>query len=188
MREVQISDWQAFYNSLAIEPMYGETAPRPNIDQLDRFEAESGFRLSKSYRDFILVFGPGTLFSDWNIAAPGYGTPTDSWNLLGCHAGYQPDIDYMTQLYSEELKQRVRRSFYFCWKYKDRFGWDLTEVSDPETNEYVIHRITEDRKMLRYAASFQEFVEVAALDILTMPGWDEEELGPRMLFEPASVP
>jgi hypothetical protein len=181
---VKIQDWREFYDSLVIKPMYGEPVPKPTITQLDQFEAETGFRLPKGYREYILVFGPGKLFSDWDVAAPGYGAPW-FWDLHAMQKNMRPDERWIHR-HPEEHRERVRRCRYFCSKYKDAVGWDPAEVCDPDTAEYAVYRIIEDGRVVRVADSFRGFVEDAALDILTCPGWDEEELGPRLLFEPAT--
>lgn len=180
---VKIRDWREFHDSLVIEPTYGEPGPKPTVAQLDQFEAESGFRLPQSYREYILVFGPGKLFSDWYVAAPGYGASW-RWDLQTLHENRRPQESWIDH-YPQEHWDRLRRCRYFCAKYKDTFGWDPAEVVDPAANEYAVYRLTEDGRVLRVADSFRGFVEEAALDILTMPDWDEEELGPRLLFEPA---
>lgn len=181
-----IRSWHELYDSFVIEPTYGEAARKPTAAQLDQFEADTGFRLPRSYREYILVFGPGRLFSDWYIAAPGYG---DSWrwDLRTMHENVRPQehwIDY----YPAAEHDRVRRCRYFCAKYKDAFGWDPAEVCDPEAPEYAVYRLVEGGQVVRVADSFRGFMEDAMLEILTAPGWDEEELGPRLLFEPAARP
>jgi hypothetical protein len=179
-----IRDWRAFYDSLVIRPMHGETVPRPTVSQLDRFEAETGFRLPRSYREYILVFGPGRLFSDWDIAAPGYAASW-LWDLRALDEMMRPEERWIDR-HPEAERDRVRRCRYFCRKYKDAFGWDPAEVCDADAHEYAVYRIIEDGRVVRVAGSFRGFVEEAALEILTLPGWDEAELGPRLLFEPAA--
>ena len=181
---VEIRDWRIWYDSLVIDPMYGEPVSKPTVTQLDQFEQETGFRLPRSYREYIEVFGPGRLFADWDIAAPGYG-PSWFFDLHGMQANMVPEERWIRR-YPEEHRDRVLRCRYFCSKYKDAFGWDPAEVCDPEAHEYAVYRIVEDKRVIRVADSFRGFVEDAALDRLTYPGWDEEELGPRLLFEPAA--
>jgi hypothetical protein len=183
---MRIMDWRVFYNSLAILPVIGEPAPKPTVAQLDQFEAETGFRLPRGYREYILVFGPGRLFTDWDIAAPGCGAEF-LWDLDKIHEimrrreGWEGWLD----LFPEAEHERIRRCRYFGRKYKDFFGWDPVEVSDPSAPEYAIYRITEDDQVVHVANSFRGFVEAAAQEILWCPGWDEARLGPRMSFEPA---
>jgi hypothetical protein len=88
---MQITDWRSFYHTLAIVPGYGEPVPKPTEAHLDQFEGQSGLRLPRSYRDYIIIFGPGELFADWKIAAPGYAGLADRWDLLQFHAAIQPD-------------------------------------------------------------------------------------------------
>jgi hypothetical protein len=181
---MEIRDWGEFYGSPIIEPMYGESVPKPTVAQLDQFEAETGFRLPRSYREYILVFGPGRLVTDWDIAAPGYGASW-FWDLHTMYENMRPEERWISR-HPKEHRDRLRRLRYFCSKYKDAFGWDPAEVCDPAAPEYAVYRTIEDGRVVRVSDSFRGFVEDAVLDMLTLPGWDEEELGPRLLFEPAT--
>ena len=166
----EISDWQAFYDALLIEPeCRAPTVPKPVVVQLDDFEAEVGFRLPQSYRDYIAVFGPGKLLTDWDIAAPGYGR------------GWSYDLSSMNASIREP--DAGEEQYYFCIAYKDCYCWNLNEVTDSDANEYAIYLGTE-----RIASTFREFVEGIALSMLTLPDWDEEELGSPMRFELATIP
>jgi hypothetical protein len=97
----------------------------------------------------------------------------------------RPD-DGRARRYPAEHRDRVLRLRYFCSKYKDAFGWDPAEVCDPEGHEYAVYHIIEDGRVVRVADSFRGFVEDAALDMLTLPDWDEEELGTPLRFRPAA--
>lgn len=179
-----IRNWHAFYDSLVIEPVYGEPVPKPTASELDRFEAEAGFRLPRSYREYILVFGPGRLLTNWHVAMPGYGEPRRS-HLDTMHANVRPPEEWIGR-YPPEQRDRVRRGWYFCCDYRDIVGWDPAEVCDPDAHEYAVYRLPEDGGVVRFAESFREFVENAVLERLALPGWDEEEPGTPMRFEPAT--
>jgi hypothetical protein len=185
---MRIDDWKTFHESLVIETPYapyGEPVPiKPSVAQLDDFEKRTGFLLPRGYREYILEFGPGKLFSDWDIAAPGYRRLAKSWDLERMHSDIKPEgllLEHSPEIHHD----RMRRCFYFCRKYKDFYGWDPTEVCDSAAHEYAIYRVMEDGSVVRAGGSFREFVEGAADQILSEPDWDEEELGPRMTFEPA---
>jgi uncharacterized protein (TIGR02996 family) len=183
----EIRDWGEFYCSLVLQPDgWDETVSKPTSAQLGKFEEESGFRLPQSYRDYVLVFGPGKLLTDWRIGAPGYER---SWfyNLQMMHESVRPNESYIRR-HPAEHRDRVRRCFYFCSKYKDAFGWDIAEVTDSNATEYAVYRIVEDGRVHRFADSFRGFVENALLEMLTMPDWDEEELGTPLMFELATRP
>ncbi len=183
---MEITDWQQFYDSLVIEPFYGVPVTKPTVAQLDQFEAEAGFRLPQSYRDYILVFGPGRLLKDLDIAAPGYDGSL-FWDLQRMQQNMQPREHWIAS--SPEVdRDRLRRLSYFCSRYKDCYGWDMTEICSSNSSEYAVYRWLEDGRVVRVADSFRGFVENVAAEILAVPDWDEEELGPRMLFEPAARP
>jgi hypothetical protein len=168
-----------------VEPHgWGPTLPKPTVDNLDLFEAETGFRLPRSYREYILVFGPGKLLTDWDIAAPGYGESL--WDLSVMHENMRPDEQWIGH-HPVEHHDRIRRCRYFCSKYKDTFGWDPAEVCDHSAQEYAIYCILADGRVERVVDSFRAFVEEAALSMLTLPGWDEEELGTPLMFERATM-
>ena len=172
----EIRDWREFYDSLLIHPHgWHETVPKPTASQLEHFEVATGFRLPRSYREYILVFGPGRLFTDWNIAAPGYGGPCDI-DLQTIHESLRPtELAEFDRHHEAEHRERVRRLRYFCLAYKDRYGWDPAEVTDPGAHEYAIYHILEDGRVRRFADSFRGFVEYLALDMITQPGWDEDD-------------
>jgi len=99
----------------------------------------------------------------------------------------RPDERYIGR-HPEEHWERVRRCRYFCSAYKDTYGWDPAEVTEPDTQEYAVYRIVEDGRIMRIADSFRGFVENTLLEMLTLPGWDEEELGTPLCFELATRP
>src|SRR5262249_13244539 len=141
----------------------------------------------RSYHEYILVFGPGELFADWKIAAPGYAGLADRWDLMQFHAAIQPDGSLLER-YPEAEHDRIARTLCFCCKYKDAFGWDPTDVCDPAGHEYAIYHLTADWQVVRVAESFRRFVEMAAQRMLsyTDAEWDEDECGPRLAFSPAT--
>jgi hypothetical protein len=54
--------WQQLHSALEHLPAtYGMFVPKPREASLDEVESSAHFRLSKSYREFIKVFGPRTL-------------------------------------------------------------------------------------------------------------------------------
>jgi hypothetical protein len=131
-----------------------------------------------------LVFGPGRLFTDWDIAAPGCGAAS-LWDLHRIHDLMRRKEEWCLDLLPEAEHGRIRRCRYFGRMYKDAFGWDPVEVCDPSAPEYAIYRITADDQVVRVAGSFRGFVEAAAQEILSCSGWDDARLGPRLSFEPA---
>ncbi len=66
------TDWQQLYSSLElVAPTYGLPFPKPTEDSLDEFESSAHFRLPRSYREFIKVFGPGMFGGYIGIRGPG---------------------------------------------------------------------------------------------------------------------
>jgi hypothetical protein len=186
---MEIQDWQAFYDSLAIVQTYGEPVPKPTVAQLDQFEAEVGFRLPQSYRSYITVFGPGELLGQrWKIAAPGYQAIAEWWDLARFHQVYNPSI-WLPNHFPVSRHDCIRRCFYFGFQEQDAFGWDLGEVTDAATSEYAVYHMTADMEVLRVADSFRRFVEWTVERMGDDPDeeWDEEEYGPQMSFRPAPL-
>jgi hypothetical protein len=188
---MQIRNWQEFYDSLSHRHGYGAPVPKPTVEQLDRFEAESGFRLPRSYRDFILVFGPGEFSVGLRIAAPGYGyvPHPPGVDLLVTSQSYGwSEEDVAQGPVSMEQKAHLLRLFYFGLEDERQWlGWDPKDMQAPEESEYGIYRV----EALGFgteliAKSFRELVEVTCARLFTPnPQWDEEELGPQRTFRPA---
>src|SRR4051794_41938662 len=64
--------------------IHNEDGPskKPKLEDLDKCEAEAGFKLPEDYREFALAFGPGCLHG-FNFHTPGF--PRSEWaNLGGC--------------------------------------------------------------------------------------------------------
>lgn len=182
-----MKDWQAYYKELTILVGGSKPVRKPTIAQLNRFERESGFRLPESYRQYIVAFGPGRLFHDWDIAAPGYSDFPTKRDLARLNSDYRPGARSLESgLLPESEVPRLARCFYFCSKYKDLFGWDPEEVCDEVKHEYAVYRLTECHRVLRVADSFAGFIEAASNEIRNS-NWDDEELGTRWAFEPATV-
>ena len=186
--KTRITDWGEFHRKLLIDPGYGEAVARPTAAQLDGFEAETGFRLPRSYREYIQVFGPGQLLTDWAVAAPGHKR---GWfyDLHTMGENMRPERRWIGH-HPEEHRDRVRRCVYSPSKYKDAYGWDPAEVTDPDA-----HRV----RRLPHPGGRQSQAHRGVLPgvrgggdayILTCPGWSDGDpsLGPRLVFEPYAEP
>lgn len=187
-----IRDWREFHDSLVIVPGYGEAVPKPTDAQLDQFEAETGVRLPKSYREYITVFGPGEFPCILRIAAPGY--PRLNWraDLLTASRsyGYTPDQIADSGLPAEQ-RERLGRLFYFgLERGRQWLGWDTQDVRDPVASEYGIYRVdfVSDGVEL-VATSFRQLVEDICEGIFAPdPDYDEDSMGPQRGFQPATWP
>lgn len=185
---MEIRDWREFYDTLVIVPGIGEPVLKPNASQLDRFEAETGLRLPRSYREYITVFGPGEFPCILRIAAPGY--PHLNWraDLLMANQSYGYSVEELGQ--SElpaEQRDRLARLFYFgLERGRQWLGWDPQDVRDPEASEYGIYRVNYISDECKLAAtSFRQFIEDTCEEIFAPdPAYDEESMGPQRAFQP----
>jgi hypothetical protein len=99
--------------------------------------------------------------------------------------GYSPDE---VPTFSPINRERLGRLFYFGLEDEHNWlGWDLGDVRDSKDYEYTIYRV--GLVDVTFAASsFRELVETVC-ERLFAPSedWDEEELGPRRVFHPATI-
>jgi hypothetical protein len=189
-RDMEIHDWGAFYDTLAIVVGHGQPVPKPTESQLDQFEAVTGLRLPNSYRQFIKVFGPGEFPCILRIAAPGY--PNLNWraDLLSANRsyGYTPEQIVESGLSSDQ-QDRLRRLFYFgLERGRQPLGWDPQDIRDSGASEYGIYRVDfiHDRVELA-ATSFRHLIEDICEEIFAAdPNYDEDEMGPQRAFQPAT--
>lgn len=185
---MEIRDWQAFYDSLTISRGYGVPVPKPTSAQLDAFETLTGLRLPRSYREMILVFGPGEFSVSLSIAAPGYEYAGGA-DLLSTSRSYGWDPKEIARSnVSEEQKAHLSRLCYFGLENgRQWLGWDPMDIRNTEAFEYGIYRV----EALGFgtelvATSFRQLVEVSCERIFAPdPTWDEEELGQQRTFCPA---
>lgn len=123
-----------------------------------------------SYRDFALTFGPGVLgnsnmFRIHTSGFPGSWGDTDKYNrwwkrnsVLGC------DDETVARRYDDV--PRFRRLHLFCGvlDHGDQFGWDPTDVTVPDEQEYGIYIFPSDlKRIVRVASTFRQFVVAFAL-------------------------
>ncbi len=162
--------------------------PKAIPAQLDAFEAQTGFRLPRSYREFLLVFGPGEFSVSLLIAAPGYEY-AGRIDLLATSRSYGWDEQEIAVSNAPpEQKAHLRRLFYFGLENERQWlGWDPADIRDAAASEYGIYRV----EALGFgtelvATSFQQLVEVTCERLFAPdPNWDEEEQGPQRTFRPA---
>ncbi len=148
---------------------------RPKPEDLDRFEAEFGFKLPADYREFALAFGPGALGEgEWSFQTPGFPGVGPDFDLAEANANRG-----LPNYSDAELTERgdpalIRRLVGFCkgGMEGDRFSWDPAEVTDPEKHEYAIYITCGDLKPLtqRAASTFREIV----MDYLLGGGYERQ--------------
>jgi len=135
---------------------------------LDRYEAKSGFALPRSFREFGLAFGPGTIEPhEWRFAMPGFRkqeefadpTALTRW-LHGCWGGEEMTDEELGETMGIDDPARARRLVLFCRNgSSDFFGWDPLDVTDPDAREYGIYMLgRDDTRVMRLATTFQRFV------------------------------
>ena len=185
-----ITDWQAFYDSLVIQPSYGQPVPKPTPAQLDKFEAETGFRLPRSYRDYILVFGPGEFPCVLKIAAPGYDYLQNTFDLQTAGSGYGYGQEELIRAgLPPEDQQRMGRLVYFGLHHSRQWlGWDPQDMREAEAPEYGIYRVDWVSDGAEFVAtSFRQLVEETCEELFAPdPDYDEESMGPQRGFMPAT--
>lgn len=182
-----ISDWVAFYGNVTKCQDYGEVVALPTTSQIDSFEKSTGFVLPKGYRDFILVFGPGDFASSLKIAAPGYGHTLDpDHDLERINRSFRFSDEQLNRL-PDYMPALLKRCCCFgVIDGRDWVAWDLEDICASGGSEYAIYKITSGGAT-RVANSFKQLIEDVC-DHLCTPSshWDEEEMGPRLQFHPAT--
>jgi hypothetical protein len=137
------------------------------------------------------VFGPGEFPCILSVAAPGYDFLGNTLDLMTASRRYGwPESEVQRSGLPTEQAERLGRLFYFGRQHgREWLGWDLTDVRDTEASEYGIYRVDWLSDGAEFvAASFRELVEGLCESIFAPdPEWDEETLGPRLLFQPACL-
>ncbi len=180
--------WAALKRTLAI-PANPDLKPlaKPTDESLDRYEAETGFRLPHSYRSFIKVFGPGVLAWDYRIVAPGY--PEQGWAVDLAAFNAVPHAALKDKRVLRQFKDpaQAQRLVFFCRPGDgDLVGWDPEDVRDRRWHEYGTYEWGRGDALGFVAASFTEFIENVCLSEANLRLTPEQvaELGTRREFLP----
>lgn len=178
-KTVKIDDWQAFYNSIQIDTSrFGpDIPPKPTQGNLDAFETEHGFKLPKSYRDFILVFGPGELGERLQIAAPGYPDlgGVVPWDLDTRNKSLTLNSEER-KLLEPELIQIFDRLYFFGIEAGESWlGWDLNDVRDKKMHEYAIWRVVPRYRPEFDTGSFKALIENSWDKTLNMGDYSRDD-------------
>lgn len=129
----------------------------PSTGQLDEYEAETGIRLPTSYREFVQLFGAGTLGGNFVISCPGYGD--------GKRVDLLTSNQFVHECMEDELEEYCdnpelfRRMHFFAQagENEENFGWDPAEADAGD--EYAVYvTYSSSMKIERVAESFEEFV------------------------------
>jgi hypothetical protein len=152
-----MGDWDELKERLVIRFASEGAARTSSPEDLDRFEAESGFTLSDDYREFAVAFGPGTYGRGWQIKAPGFS---------GAGRG-RADLARLYQALQDVHPGLIA----FCGKeeFHGWFAWDPEDVTDPVGHDYGVYLLggptggDPDAKPIKVASTFREFVMSFAL-------------------------
>jgi SMI1 / KNR4 family (SUKH-1) len=186
------TDWLALYNSLEqIEP-FGSRVLQPTQTMLDEFESSWSFRLPKSYRDFITVFGPGMLGEDFSIRAPGYWVPPttperEAFNWRVDLAYYNQGIrkSEMTTLFRDV--EKIKKCVFFAANTgDDHVCWDPDDIRSGNELEYGVYALLRERNgLVLLAENFTSFIIGACFGTL----WDQlVNPGQKVFFESLLAP
>ncbi len=189
------SEWQQIHDKFNIILRAHRTyVEKPQESWLDAYEEEMGFKLPQSYRDFILVWGPGEFGTCVRIASPGYAGQGHTVDLPEMHAGFdrirRSSVTSGDKCAESELAQRLVAFG------DDGFGgnsycWDPQDVRNAETNEYAIYAVHLNwpDSLDVEATSFREFIMQRAIDPpnpIDEDDADEDSDGDCRFFNPAS--
>ncbi len=161
------NEWQQIYDDFNL--MSCPTLPKLEAAWLDAYEQETGWKLPQSYRDFILVWGPGEFGTCVRISAPGYADCGDTIDMGLMHAEFE-DIRRQEDLWLDDCTDPdlFRRLVVFGDDAAagDRYCWDPLDVRSPEENEYAIYEIIHEHEETPkfVAGSFREFIMQRAID------------------------
>ena len=132
--------WWPLHQELEIDTWAGHVyVPRPTTQTLDDFGAWAGFKLPPSYRDFVLLFGPGELAGWYRILAP-VGLKKARQDLAAFHSDWLKETrrhDFGQWWHNPE---RMKRVVFFCDTFgAEYFAWDPQDSSRTEPEEYRVH-------------------------------------------------
>ncbi len=126
-------------------------------------------KLPQSYRNFILVWGPGEFGTCVRITAPGYSDCGDTIDLKLMHSDFEEiRRDETLWLDGCDDPELFRRLVVFGNNAAtgDKYCWDPADVREPEENEYAIYELIHGylRTPMFVAGSFREFIMQRAID------------------------
>ena len=182
----QPSNWHEFLDSVVIE-ITPNASYAPTEVCLDQFEADNGFKLPLSYREFMLLFGPGCFSSNLRISSPGYSDPESLVDLTFANKslGYSAE-ELAESTLPTKTKSLLRRLVWFGIVHGNEWlGWDPIDVFDSSTHEYAVYQVDWRRDdVIRLAGSFWDaIVGLCGQLFAEDPEYDETTMGPQKSFE-----
>jgi hypothetical protein len=173
-------DWQRLYRRLTANiPTAWKNRPRsypgaePLKAALTEFEKAAGFKLPRSYKTFVKVFGPGELGGYFRICIPGDQECGD--DLATQHELVSATFRTADDLEHGDLLNRLL--FFASTIGGETVGWDPLDVTDPRGCEYRVYYVTRSNTCKAIAPSFPEFVSEICLknNLYKYFGWKNQE-------------
>lgn len=155
--------WSAVYDRIELRTD-DESVPLPTPEDLDAFQAESGFTLPASYRAFVLRFGPGRFNNNAEITVASPGYPKDlTWHdlaRLNRYYGFARRSDKdLAEMYPDEDLDRIRGLVVFGNDNGgDAYAFDSRDPTDPARHECGVNLLPRHGPPKRLAKTFDGFV------------------------------
>ncbi len=154
--------WKRLQKKLTIKPTYGTPVRKPRDSQLDRFEAEYEFKLPKSYREFVKLFGAGMLDGYFRIYSPAHGGRVETLDLAAELEEFRTDGLELFQGEFPKYRDFIARMIMFSSTINgETVVWDPTEVTNRRNCEYKIYVIPRDigEEIEHLADTFRDYIE-----------------------------
>ncbi|WP_165226414.1 SMI1/KNR4 family protein [Aquisphaera insulae] len=155
--------WNVVYDRIELQAD-DESVPLPTAEDLDAFQAESGFTLPASYRAFVLRFGPGRFDHDAEIkvASPGYPKDLTWHDLARLNRFYRfasrSDED-LTDWFPDVPLDRIRGLIVFgSDNGGDAYAFDARDSTDPARHECGVSLLPRHGALKRLAKTFDGFI------------------------------
>ncbi len=158
--------WKRLQKKLTIKPTYGTPVRKPRDSQLDRFEAEYEFKLPKSYREFVKLFGAGILDGYFRIYSPAHGGTVETLDLVAEWESMRENLDWLANETFPESSPLLSRAVPFSGTINgDIIVWDPAEKTNSRSHEYTIYIIPRDigEEITKVADTFREYIEDCCL-------------------------
>lgn len=155
----ELAPWQALRETFKVSGDK-DRIPPPTVEELDRFEAETGIKLPAGYRGYIRVFGPGCLLvgsgktlREMFIQSPYCANKAMNLNSI---------VERLQSLKDDPprgMDEQTRRIIFFGSNgLGDEFGWDPQDVTDPLAPEFGVYAWYRGDNVVKISNSFQGFI------------------------------
>jgi len=189
---MDIEYWKTLSQSMPRMPRsHGKPPVLPDDTSIAAAEKQLRCKLPVGYIEFVKHFGPGELAWKYKIKAPGYPERGEFADLVTFHNTIQAQrkaAGSSRHLPNPSDADQLQAMVFFCETSNGEIiGWNRLEVENESQHEYGIYLWNRDLRLVKIADAFQDFGEDVCLseENIKLPGWDEEECGPRRIFDPA---